>query len=74
MNQPSFPAGHRPEPDPTGPARVSDPLLRLAQFLCVLLLTIVLGNLAGCGGGDPDDTPGQPTPRVDCTAHPELCK
>lgn len=73
MQHSSSPASHRPEPEGPGPAHISAPLLRLAQFLSLLLL-IVAAHLAGCGGGDPDDDPATPTPRVDCTAHPELCK
>lgn len=43
-----------------------------ATCLVALLATVVL--LAACGGGDPEDDPDQPTPRVNCAANPELCK
>lgn len=41
------------------------------RHCCAVLL---LALLVGCGGGDPEDTPDQATPRVDCAATPELCK
>lgn len=48
-------------------------ILRVA--LGFALLIVVLVALAGCGGGDAsDDQIDTPTPRVDCTAHPEQCK
>ena len=43
-----------------------------AALLALLLTVCIL--LAACGGGDPEDTPDQPTPRLDCVATPELCK
>lgn len=45
----------------------------LIGLLTVLVLIATLANLGGCGGGDPEPEPAQPTPRVDCTARPELC-
>ena len=43
---------------------------RALVLLAPALLTLHL--LAGCGGGDPE--PDQPTPSVNCAAHPEICK
>ena len=46
--------------------------LRGATLLAAVLLTLHL--LAGCGGGGGDPEPDQPTPSVNCAAHPETCK
>ena len=43
------------------------------HLLLALTLLIALGQLTACGGGG-DDAPDVPTPRVDCKAHPELCR
>lgn len=44
-------------------------------LLALLLIFGLLLSLTACGGGDPeDDAIDQPTPRVDCVAHPEQCK
>lgn len=55
------------------PAHTSDAALWAVRILSGFLAIVLLSHLAGCGGGDPDE-PDQPTPRVDCTAHPDLCK
>lgn len=62
----------------TKPGHVDKPVtVGQLMFMCVLrtaLLAWTVALLVGCGGGDPEDDPDQPTPRVDCATTPELCK
>jgi len=46
-------------------------LLRNLAWLLLLALAMLT---AACGGGDPEESPDQPTPTVDCSAHPGACK
>lgn len=46
---------------------------RVLSLGLLLLVFAVCGVLAGCGGGDPEDEPDVPTPRVDCQANPKAC-
>lgn len=53
--------------------------LMFRSVLALLATVAVLALLSACGGGDcdTDDCPAitdTPTPRVDCTTRPELCR
>lgn len=58
---------------PTHPTAAGQWLRRLGRQAAISTsLLVPLLWLAGCGGGDPE--PDQPTPSVNCAAHPETCK
>lgn len=49
---------------------------RTARWPAVALLAAVLtvlGLLAGCGGGDPEEEPDVPARKGDCRSNPEVC-
>ncbi len=48
------------------------PAPRSIVFRSAIAAILLLGLLAGCGGGDPE--PDVPTPHIDCVVHPERCK
>lgn len=52
------------------------PALRdLMRSLAAVAACIALAHLlAGCGGGDPEPQPDQPTPQVNCALQPVVCK
>lgn len=59
----------------TRPATTHFALAAGLRMLAVLGVAILAAHLlAGCGGGDPEDEPDQPTPSVDCQAKPQACK
>ena len=55
-------------------SHTADAALCAARLLAALAVLVMLANLAGCGGGGDADDGAVATPRVDCVAHPELCK